>query len=407
MSFIGLLRREPSALAFGLLHTFAATIGQTFIIALFLPGMKQSVGVGDAEVSLIFTTTTLASAVVLWKVGAWLDRTDAVRYSIACGVLLALSCAIIAVSGDLVTFVVGMFCLRLAGNGLLTHVALTATARYFARARGQALSIVLLGSSIGEGALPAPVVFLIGAAGWRWTLLGVGCFGLILVWTAAASVMKELRFRTSQASSPEAKPAPLAQRSRSEIANRRYFRLAAPLFVAMPMLITAAVFHQASIAGAIDVSLQWFAVSFVAFAIARVVTSLLIGPVIDRVGSSGLFSAHLIPLAVGTIALITLAQAAVVPLYWFCAGVTSGLGTVLQNTVLAERVPVARLAAARSVLGAGTIVASAVGPTFYGLALAAGAGIRPILWFSVAALVAATVAGVWAHNATATPRAGA
>jgi hypothetical protein len=51
MSFIALLRREPRALVFGLLHTFAATIGQTFVIALFLPGIKQSFALGDAAVS--------------------------------------------------------------------------------------------------------------------------------------------------------------------------------------------------------------------------------------------------------------------------------------------------------------------------------------------------------------------
>jgi hypothetical protein len=72
MSFLGLLRREPRALAFGLLHTFAATIGQTFVTALFLPGIKQSFALGEADVSLIFTATTLASAVVLGKsAGGW------------------------------------------------------------------------------------------------------------------------------------------------------------------------------------------------------------------------------------------------------------------------------------------------------------------------------------------------
>jgi MFS family permease len=175
----------------------------------------------------------------------------------------------------------------------------------------------------------------------------------------------------------------------------------------MPMAISAGVFHQALIAEMIGVSLQWFAISFVACAISRVVTSLLIGPVIDRIGSSGLFCAHLLPLAAGTIALITLRHPSVVPLYWVCVGVTSGLGVVLQTTVVAERVTPARLAATRSLLGAVTIVASALGPTLYGLGLAAGAGMRTILWFSVAALLAATAAGVAALRADAVQRASA
>jgi MFS family permease len=230
MSFTALLRREPRALSFGLLHTFAATIGQTFVIALFLPGIKQSFAFGDAEVSLIFSSTTLASAVVLWKVGAWLDRTDVVRYSIACGVFLALSCAAIALSRELIVFVVAMFCLRLAGNGLLTHVALTATARHFVSGRGQALSLVLLGSTIGEVGLAAPVVLLIAAFGWRWTLAAVGCLGLVLVLVAAATVLNELRFRVTHARASDAAAARVQHpRPRAPITSRKYFVLTAPL----------------------------------------------------------------------------------------------------------------------------------------------------------------------------------
>ncbi len=50
MSFTALLRREPRALAFGLLHTIAATIGQTFVISLFLPGIKTSFALSDAQI---------------------------------------------------------------------------------------------------------------------------------------------------------------------------------------------------------------------------------------------------------------------------------------------------------------------------------------------------------------------
>jgi predicted MFS family arabinose efflux permease len=402
MSFVPMLRSEPRALAFGLLHTFAATIGQTFVIALFLPGIKQSFGLSDAEVSLIFTGTTLASAILLWKVGAWLDRSDVVRYSLACGVFLALSCGVIAISRELAIFIAGMLCLRLAGNGLLTHVALTATARHFVSGRGQALSIVLLGSTFGEVGLVVPVVWLIAEIGWRWTLAAAGCLGLALVLAAAATVLNELAFRGAHAHAAESTPSRAHQRrAPSAAASRSYFRLTAPLFVAMPMTVTAGVFHQALIAEMIGVSLEWFAVAFVACAVARVVTSVLMGPVIDRVGSSGLFCAHLLPLAAGTIALITVEGRVVVPLYWVCVGVTSGLGIVLQTTVVAERVTLARLAAARSLLGAATIVASALGPTLYGLGLAAGAGMRTILWVSVAALLAATAAGVVALRADA------
>jgi MFS family permease len=401
VSVTALLRREPRALAFGLMHMLAATVGQTFVISLFLPGIKASFGLGNAEVSLLFTITTLVSAAALWKIGARIDRADIARYALWCGVFLALACALVAAARELTLLVVGFFCLRLAGNGLLTHVALTATARHFTRARGLALALVMLGSSLGEASLPALLVPLIGVWGWRASLVATGGFALILVGVAAAAIRNESGFRNpaTGASIPAAARSTAIRRS-THAGNRKYFVMTAPLFIAMPMIATATVFHQALVAEAKGVSLQWFAVSFIAFAAARVASSLAIGPLVDRTGSAWLFCVHLAPLAAGTAALLLFSSAWVVPVYWFCAGIASGMGGVLQMTVVAERIALARLGAARSRVAAATIVASAVGPLLFGLALAAGASVPFILWVSVAVLIGATGLGVVATRAS-------
>lgn len=397
---MSLLTREPRALAFGLLHTISATIGQTFVISLFLPGIKASFGLGDAQVALLFTLTTVASALALWKVGPWIDRVDVLRYSLACGGLLTLACVTMALVDAFAALVFGLFCLRLAGNGLLTHVALTATARHFTSRRGQALSIVMLGSSIGEAVLPAPLVAMIAAQGWRATLALAGCLGLLLVLAAAAAMRNDTAFRARRLAArgtpltvPKAADAPPASN------QRRFFTLTVPLFIGMPLVVTAAIFHQALLAEAKGVSLQWFAVSFIAFAVSRVVCSLVTGPVVDRHGSTRLFFVHLLPLAAGMTALIVLESPWVVPFFWFCAGVSSGWGNVLHMTVVAERVPLDRLGAARTIVGAVGILAAALGPTLYGAGLAMGAGMTAILWGSVALLLGATALALASRRA--------
>jgi MFS family permease len=394
---MSVLTREPRALAFGLLHTIAATIGQTFVISLFLPGIKESFGLGDAQVALLFTLTTVASAAALWKVGPWIDRADVVRYSLWCAFLLALACTALALARELGVFVLGLVCLRLAGNGLLTHVALTATARYFTAERGKALSIVMLGSSIGEAALPAPLVTMIAAFGWRTTLALTGCLGLLLVLAAAATVHKQAAFRARRliAADPRAATVHVHGIIR-DATQRRFFILTAPLFIGMPLIVTAMIFHQALLAEAKGVSLQWFAVSFVAFAVSRVLCALVTGRIVDRFGSTALFCLHLLPLAAATAVLITLDAHWVVPFFWFGAGVSSGLGTVLHTTVVAERVPLDRLGAARTIAGAVGILAAAMGPTLYGAALAVGASVTAILWGAVALLLGATALGLLA-----------
>src|SRR4051794_19025435 len=116
LGFVTLLRREPRVLTFGLLHTLAATVGQTLVIAVFLPGIKASFGLSDAALSLIFTGTTLTSAVLLWHAGRLLDRADVVCYSLACGAFVAVSCIVIALSHTVALLAFGFLCLRFAGN---------------------------------------------------------------------------------------------------------------------------------------------------------------------------------------------------------------------------------------------------------------------------------------------------
>lgn len=391
--FAALLRREPRPLAFGLLYTIAATIGQTFLISLFLPGMKTALGLGDAQVALLFTLATLASAVALWRAGAWIDRVDLLRYGLACAALLAASCVLIASATGVAALAVGLFALRLAGNGLLTHVAVTATVRHFVRDRGRALALVMLGPSLGEGLLPALLVPLVGAWGWRAVLAALGALGLALALGAASLVRRSTEFRRPPMRNAEAQAA-VAPGGDARVRDRRYFLWTLPLFAGMWLVTTATIFHQALVAAAKGVSLQWFAVSFIAFAAVRVPVSVLTGRVVDRIGSDAVFCAHLAPLALGTVALIVVDTPWIVPVYWLCAGVTSGMGTVVQSTVVAERVARERLGKARSVLAAVGIVASAAGPSVYGFALAGGATITAVLWGSVALLAAASALGL-------------
>jgi hypothetical protein len=80
--------------------------------------------------------------------------------------------------------------------------------------------------------------------------------------------------------------------------------------------------------------------------------------------------------------------------YWVLAGVTAGLAGTLQVTVIAERVPAARLGRVRSVLASMTIVAAAAGPALYGALIAAGVAVNTLLWGSAVAMGVATLIGV-------------
>lgn len=393
MSFVALAREEPRAIAFGMLCMLASSPGQTFLIALFLPGMKGSFGLGDAEIANLYGVATVLSALVLWRIGRWIDRTDLLRYGTASAAFLLLACALAASAGSALVLAAGFFALRLGGQGLLTHVAATATGRYFTQDRGKALSLTFLGYSLGEAALPALTVALIGAWGWQAALVTGGVFSLLVVSGGAALVRGKTAFRRPVRAS--AMPAGGGRiRHAVPAASTRYFILTGPLFIATPLVVTALVFHQALIAHDKGVSLQWFAVSFTSFALVRLASVLLVGPAIDRFGSRWLFCLHLVPLAAGIALLASPASTAwSVPAYWMLAGISAGMAGNLQVAILAESVPPDRLGAVRSVFASAMILASALGPALYGWMLAYGVSVEAVLWGTAAAMLAATALG--------------
>ena len=394
VSYLDLVRDNPRALAFGFMHATAATIGQTFVIALFLPDVKRDIGLSDAAVAGFFTVATLASAAALSWIGRWIDRFDLLRYSLASAAVLSAGCVLAAFAGTAPLFLLALFLLRLGGNGLLNHIALTATARHFTAGRGKALSLVASGFSVGEAALGVAVVFLLGAWGRRATLVAVGILALVLAVAAVALVGGDSSMRRPEhraVTLDGVNPPPLRARH-----ARGVLLLLTPLYLATPLIVTAFVFHQGVLAAAKGFTLEWFAVSFVAFAVSRVISGLAVGPAIDRYGSTLLFVLHLAPFCAGLAVLAAGSGAWIVPAYWVLTGITGGFAATLQVAVLAEYVQPSRLGRARSAFGSLMIVAAATGPALYGGLIELGAAVETLLWGSIAAMAGATLLGAFA-----------
>ena len=70
---------------------------------------------------------------------------------------------------------IGLFLLRMSGQGLMSHTSTTAISRFFEKRRGKALSVVFLGMSLGEFILPVLIVYLLSFIYWRdlWIIISV------------------------------------------------------------------------------------------------------------------------------------------------------------------------------------------------------------------------------------------
>ena len=97
---------------------------------------------------------TLASAMCLPFVGRLVDVMPEHKTILIVVPVLAGATLLAAYAPSVMVLVIAIFLLRLFGQGMMTHIALTATGRWFAAQRGRAVSLVVLGHQGGEASLP-------------------------------------------------------------------------------------------------------------------------------------------------------------------------------------------------------------------------------------------------------------
>ena len=133
-------------------------------------------GLTHGEFGRIYMFATLASALCIPFVGRLNRCCKGPSYDSAGSVPVLAGAALLAgYASSLPILVFAIFLLRLFGQGMMTHIALTSTGRWFVAERGRAVSLVVLGHQGGEATIPlAFAAFSIG-------------YGYRVGWFAAAS----------------------------------------------------------------------------------------------------------------------------------------------------------------------------------------------------------------------------
>lgn len=375
------LRVAGRVVAFGFALAFLSSFGQTFFIALSSPGIRAAFDLSNAGFGALYAGATLASGLLMIWAGGVLDRVSVRAYAAVAIVGLALA----ALSMSLVTHVallgLTLFCLRLFGQGMLAHAAITSAARLEGGVRGRATALVSFGLTFGEGLLPLAAVAVIAALGWRelWQL-AAGALVVAFVLGAALRLGAPPRpagaaaAAAPAASDPADPPAP-APFSRLRIVTDPGFLLFLPAMAAPSALVTGFFFHQRAIADASGWPLPLLAISISVFAAVGVVGSLTTGALVDRFGALAVSRFHLLPLAAAGLAVSVLEGAYVAPLFFALLGLTAGAGHVVSAAVLAELFGTRQLGRVRALGTAVMVVASATTPALAGLVLDAQASL--------------------------------
>ncbi len=356
-------------LSFGALLMALSSFGQTYFVSLSGTHFRETFQLSDGGLGTTYAIGTFVSALTLTWAGRLIDYTTVRIFTWGVAVLLAGACLLVAISPNFIVLAIAFYFLRLGGQGLMVHTALTATARTFPANAGKALGIVALGMSAAQALLPLATVATMDAIGWRlaWVVNAI---------VVIAGIALALQFFPRLADTAVRKRKAKGDRSRDASARPLWrdarLLMTLPAVLASPFIVTGFFFHQARLAEQKHWDIGWLAGGFVAFAIVQAVAVIAIGPAIDRLGTRRILPFFLIPQA-GAMLLLGLVSAPwVAPVYMVLMGISAAFGSTLATALWVELFGSLELARVRSAVEAGAVLASGASPVLMGLMIDAG-----------------------------------
>ena len=401
LEYFKFLSSNKRFLSFGVLLTFFASAGQAFFIAVFVGDIRQEFGLGHSEFALVFTLATLTSAATLPLLGRLLDRVDLRLYAVAVCLGMIGASLFISFASTLVVMGVAIYFLRVTGQGLMTHTAQTSMARYFGLRRGTAISIASFGQTIGASTFPIMGVALLALVGWRQGFLVVAAvYAVVLIplvlWSLKghaarhAVYLDQLRDRAAKAGEGGSSDGGVL----TVLRDYRFY-LILPTLLAPSFVMTGFIFHQVHLVEVKGWSMPFFAASFSFFAVASLITSLIFGPIVDRIGAARLLRYLLFPLMVAMLAVMFIDHPVGGLLLLIFTGINLGGNITIVGSMWAEVYGVTYLGAIRSFGQSLMVFASAMAPAIYGWWIDAGLSMETIAGIGLAfAIVAAILAWI-------------
>lgn len=371
MNYFHFFLSNKRLISFGFILAFFSSFGQTFLISLYVPSLMQEFHLTGFSFGMIFGAATILSGLALSWAGKFIDHCHLREYTLVAVGLLVISCLMIGFALNFVWVFAGIWGLRLAGQGLLTHISNTSIAKFFHHTRGMALSLCALGYAMGEALFPMIVGSMIGLMGWRRSMISsAGLIAVILVPFIYAALddkrLPLLAQQTTRDSSPKFS-------LRGLLGDQRFYIITLNSFI-LPSTITGLFFYQLILAQEKGWSVEWLSLSFLGFALGRTFFSLFSGPWVDRFGALKLFPLYLIPFFIGLLLLTFGRHPIIALLYLTLTGITVGISMTVKTALLTEIYGTQNLGRIRAIFATMMVLSTALSPAIFGLIIDAGWG---------------------------------
>ncbi len=319
---------------------------------------------------------TLASAATLLWLGKVLDHASIAL--VAAGVFtgLALFSLSLGLASNTFALLLTLYGLRLFGQGMMTHTAMTAMGKWYVAARGRAVATAGIGYQLGEGVIPFIIISALSTFYWRH-LWFVGAGLLLLV----APVIWLLFRRERLPNSAEAEIAATGhQWTRAEVLKDSLFYLLCFGILAPAFIGTAHFFHFIHIAEYKNWDTTWASSTYMALAISTIAWALISGWLIDKYSAKHLLPFFLLPMGAGCLALAVSSAPSALVAFMILLGISYGISSSLFSALWPEIYGSKHLGSIRAMSVAVMVLSSALGPGATGTLMDLGVSYNTQLW---------------------------
>ncbi len=363
---------------FGFIFTFFSSFGQSFFLGLFNSSIRDALSITHGQFGSIYASATLLSSIVLVWIGKKIDDVNILKFASYVIIFLSASCFIFSKISSVIFLFVGIFLMRLAGQGLSSHTATTTISRFFEKNRGRALSTGWLGLSLAEFIMPVLIVFLLTFIEWRDIWVSISILVILVLPVATFLLVKDVKLDTREESKIEENNKEIKQWKRIEVLKDYRFYIICMTMLAMPWIATGSFVYQSFISSSKEWGPYVIAQSFMAYSILSVITLFISGFLIDKFSSRKLLIYMNIPLLFGTIVLYYFNVPLSSFVFFGLVGVTNGLANVLGSSTWAEIYGVKYIGSIKALTTALMVFSTAFGTALFGFLIDIGFSIEQI-----------------------------
>lgn len=392
------MRENPRLALFAVLATASSGFGQTFFFSVFGSGIRETFALQNSTYGLLYSLATLASAILLLKLGPLADKWSLRRVTTLAVCILAAGCLTIAMAPHWLLLIPGFLLARLGGQGLMGHIGLTTAGRYFKKSRGRIMAMTAGGFPIAEATLPLSAGLILAASGWRTPWFAATGVLLLVLLPLLLYLSRNATHPAVISGNGDDQHDTRGENfnfDRSQVLRDPGFYLLLPAALSVPFTVTAILFHQSAFAEMRGWTTEQVGLAFTGFAAGHIVSLFFGGPLVDRIGAQRSLSYGLIPIFCSMLVLGLTDSAWTPNLYLALCGISLGFIGAAGGAIWPERYGIRHIGAIRSVAQAIMVFSTALSPILVGVLLDAGVattgiGVLFAIFIFISAILAQT-----------------